>query len=59
MSMQPLTSELLEFEGASDVIEHYFRSGWTDGLPVVPPTPEKVRDFLDYAGTVAFGDPGD
>ena len=50
MSTQPLTSELLEFEGASDVIEHYFRSGWTDGLPVVPPTPEKVRDFLDYAG---------
>ena len=50
LSTQPLTSELLEFEGASDVIEHYFRSGWTDGLPVVPPTPEKVRDFLDYVG---------
>ena len=50
MSMQLLTSEQLEFEDASDVIEHYFREGWTDGLPVVPPTPEKVRQFLDYAG---------
>ena len=48
--MQPLTSELFEFDSSADVIEHYFRSGWTDGLPVVPPTPERVLDFLDYAG---------
>ncbi len=50
LSTQRLTSDLLEFDGASDVIEHYFRAGWTDGLPIVPPTPDKVRDFLDYAG---------
>ena len=48
MSSQPLTSDLLEFDSATDVIEHYFRSGWTDGLPVVPPTPERVSDFLEY-----------
>lgn len=46
---QPLTSELLEFDDSTDAIEHYFRQGWTDGLPVVPPTPDKVRRFLDYA----------
>ena len=50
MSTQSLTSDLLEFDGAADVIEHYFRSGWTDGLPVVPPTPERVGEFLDYVG---------
>ena len=50
MSLQSLTSDLLVFDGAADVIEHYFRSGWTDGLPVVPPTPERVGEFLDYVG---------
>ncbi len=50
MSSQPLTSDLFEFDSSADVIEHYFRSGWTDGLPVVPPTPERVGEFLDYVG---------
>ena len=50
MSSQPLTSELLEFDAATDVIEHYFRAGWTDGLPVVPPAPDRVEEFLDYVG---------
>ncbi|MCY3639318.1 MAG: hypothetical protein OXG80_09520, partial [Chloroflexi bacterium] len=50
MSTQSLTSELFEFDSASDAIEHYFRVGWTDGLPVVPPTLEKVGEMLDYVG---------
>ena len=50
MSTQSLTSKLFEFDSASDAIEHYFRVGWTDGLPVVPPTPEKVGEMLDYVG---------
>ncbi|MDE2688370.1 MAG: hypothetical protein OXI16_12860 [Chloroflexota bacterium] len=50
MSTQSLTSELFEFDSASDAIEHYFRVGWTDGLPVVPPTTEKVGEMLDYVG---------
>lgn len=28
---------------------HAYRSGWTDGLPVVPPTPERVREMVDAA----------
>lgn len=28
----------------------YFDRGWSDGLPVVPPTPESVTRFLDAAG---------
>jgi len=38
-----------------EAIELYFENGWTDGLPVVPPTEDKVRAFLDYAGR----DPGE
>ncbi len=30
-----------------DPIEFYFEQGWTDGLPVVPPTAEKIGAFLD------------
>lgn len=30
-------------------IETYFERGWTDGLPVVPPTPEAVNGFLQAA----------
>ena len=33
----------------SDVQELYFERGWTDGLPVIPPTPERVKAFLDAA----------
>ncbi|MBI2859201.1 MAG: hypothetical protein HYX90_08995 [Chloroflexi bacterium] len=28
--------------------EEIWRNNWTDGLPVVPPTEEKVADFIDY-----------
>ena len=30
----------------SDVMELLFESGWTDGLPVVPPTPRNVQRML-------------
>ena len=50
LSKQPLTSNRLEFEEATEAIEYYFTQGWTDGLPVIPPTVERVREFLDYAG---------
>ena len=50
MSTQPLTSNRLEFDDPAEAIEHYFSQGWTDGLPVVPPTVERVREFLDHTG---------
>jgi len=37
---------LLEFEEAA-VQEAFFARGWTDGLPVVPPTPERVAALLE------------
>jgi hypothetical protein len=41
--------ELLTIEGdLIDVYEHYEREGWTDGLPIIPPTEERVREFLAF-----------
>ena len=33
-----------------DLAEWYFDQGWTDGLPVVPPTPEKVEAMVTAMG---------
>lgn len=37
-------------EAARAAIEYCFEKGWTDGLPVVPPTEEHVKEFVDYVG---------
>lgn len=34
----------------ADAMEFMFESGWTDGLPVVPPTPARVGAMLAAAG---------
>ncbi len=44
-----LSSERMEMDGALQVMEHFLEQGWTDGLPIVPPTEERVREFLIYA----------
>jgi hypothetical protein len=41
-------SEALELD-ESDVQETYFERGWTDGLPIVPPTPARVEALLAAA----------
>jgi hypothetical protein len=33
-----------------DVQEEFFARGWTDGLPIVPPTPKRVKAMLQVAG---------
>lgn len=45
--MVTLNSEKLDFDHEDDVQEHFFRNNWTDGLPIVPPTPEKVSQMLN------------
>ena len=50
MLSSSLTSKRLEFEDASEAASFYFEKGWTDGLPVVPPTADSVARFLEYAG---------
>ena len=36
--------------GGVDLVEYYFERGWTDGLPVVPPTPDSVAAMVDALG---------
>ncbi|MBV9229561.1 MAG: hypothetical protein JOZ18_09640 [Chloroflexi bacterium] len=47
---QALTSRRFELSDPTEAVEFFYRQGWTDGLPVVPPTPERVSEFLEYAG---------
>jgi hypothetical protein len=42
-----------EIEELQDLIEVYYEKGWTDGLPVVPPTEKRIMAFLDAAGLKA------
>jgi hypothetical protein len=37
-------------ESGTDLVEYYFEQGWTDGLPVVPPTPEKIGIMIEALG---------
>jgi hypothetical protein len=44
-----LASKIYDVADISAVQELYHSNGWTDGLPVVPPTREAVRACLDWA----------
>ncbi len=45
-----LSSEILETKDALEAIELFQEMGWTDGLPVVPPTEERVVEMVSHAG---------
>ena len=38
----------VEWDNVVEAIEVCYELGWTDGLPVVPPTVERVQQFIDY-----------
>jgi hypothetical protein len=44
-----LASAAYEIEDAFAANELFQRNGWTDGLPIVPPTESRVRAFLEAA----------
>src|SRR2546428_310847 len=44
-----LTSKRYKVDDAAGAIDLCFEKGWTDGLPVVPPTERAVRAMLDAA----------
>ncbi len=48
-----LASPTYEVADAFEANELFQRNGWTDGLPVVPPTEERARAFLAAAGLAA------
>jgi hypothetical protein len=46
IEIEPEPREVV-FTGSLDEVEEYFLSkGWSDGLPIVPPTPDRVDRFL-------------
>ena len=49
MSAPKLSADLLAVEDDLEVINAlYHARGWTDGLPIIPPTPERVRRMLAW-----------
>src|SRR5262249_12381217 len=54
MSLTPLLLEPSSREPADvDFVELYFERGWTDGLPIVPPTQDKINAVVQALGGCA------
>src|SRR5437870_6631151 len=47
---ESLQSKRYDLHDAFAANEFYQAKGWTDGLPIVPPTEERVSECLDAAG---------
>jgi hypothetical protein len=45
--------EAVRIDETIDAIELYYAQGWTDGLPVVPPTRAKVQAMVERSGRAA------
>ena len=50
MVEQVQRAAVVEYPDTLDAIEECYRRGWTDGLPVVPPTADRVQAMLDAVG---------
>ncbi len=51
LSADALTSNQVEVTGSlEDAMELCYQRGWTDGLPVIPPTEEKVLQYVEHMG---------
>ena len=50
MSTSNITASRHQFAGWDEAQEYYLENRLTDGLPVVPPTLEKVEAMLEYVG---------
>ncbi len=48
--MVTLSSATHEVADPFEAVEYAYRMGWTDGLPVVPPAPERVQEFVAASG---------
>ena len=43
----------VELNDPIEAMERMYRLGWTDGLPVVPPTADRVAEFIEHGGRAA------
>ena len=48
--MESSRTHIISTNSPFGAIENCYEMGWTDGLPVVPPTPDRVAEFLEYVG---------
>lgn len=46
----PRRAERIKVDDVGAAQDLFWREGWTDGLPIIPPTPALVDEFLEYAG---------
>ena len=47
-AQKPKSAETI-FNGSLDEVNHFFNeNNWSDGLPIVPPTTERVAEFLKF-----------
>ena len=52
-----MEGDLVRLPDSLDIINnHFYEKGWTDGLPIIPPTDERVDGML--AG-MSWRDPGE
>ena len=50
MADKPLASPTHEVDDSPEaVFELAIKNGWSDGLPIIPPTPDRVRRFVEHA----------
>ncbi|MCC6532251.1 MAG: hypothetical protein IT531_06870 [Burkholderiales bacterium] len=49
MLADQLKSRRLQLDSSDDATDFYYAKGWTDGLPIVAPTPERVARMLEGA----------
>ncbi|MBQ6782124.1 MAG: hypothetical protein IJP62_12995 [Treponema sp.] len=42
--------EIIYYGNFDEIQEYMAVNGWTDGLPVVPPTDEKIQEYLKFTG---------
>jgi hypothetical protein len=56
-AIDPELAAAMDATGDGDDLEEMFERGWTDGLPVIPPTAERVEAMLGGAdGAVSLGE---
>jgi len=48
MAPEPAAREIVFSGSFEEVNAHFYEREWSDGLPIVPPTLEKIEEFLSY-----------
>lgn len=46
--IEPLAGEIIMKASLDEIQEHFYQQMWSDGMPIVPPTRERVQAFLNY-----------